>query len=65
MTVDLPLSIYHRPPLQRRLIATLAAWRARRRERVELAGMTSAELRDAGITPYEARLEAGKPFWRA
>ncbi len=45
--------------------AALAVWGARRRERAELATMTQSELRDAGITPYEARFEARKPFWRA
>ena len=44
--------------------AALAAWRLRWRERAELARLSSAELHDAGITPYEAAREARKPFWR-
>jgi uncharacterized protein YjiS (DUF1127 family) len=42
-----------------------ALWRMRRRERAELSAMTTAELRDAGLTSYDARCEARKPFWRA
>jgi uncharacterized protein YjiS (DUF1127 family) len=38
---------------------------ARSRERDMLAGMDARELRDIGVTPYEAGLEARKPFWRA
>jgi uncharacterized protein YjiS (DUF1127 family) len=44
-----------------------AAWLmlARSRERQILAAMDARELRDIGVTPYEAGLEARKPFWRA
>ena len=53
------------PRAAQSLAARLAAWRRRRRERAELASLTPAELRDAGIAPYDAKCEARKPFWRA
>ena len=42
----------------------LATWRERSRQRRELSLLTSRELRDAGITPFDAIIEAEKPFWR-
>lgn len=67
------VALHPSPAALRRLVAmygeqvhaTLTEWRARRRERAELAQMTPAELRDIGITPYDARTEVRKPFWRA
>ncbi len=47
------------------LRAMAALWRRRWHERTELARLTRAELRDVGLTPYDARCEARKPFWRA
>lgn len=38
---------------------------SRARERRILAGLDARELRDIGITPYEAGMEARKPFWRS
>lgn len=38
---------------------------ARLRERQTLAGLDARALRDIGVTPYEAGVEARKPFWRA
>lgn len=46
------------------VLTMIAVWRTRRRERAELNAMTTAELRDAGLTPYDARCEGRKPFWR-
>jgi uncharacterized protein YjiS (DUF1127 family) len=38
---------------------------ARSRERRSLAEFDARMLRDIGATPYEAGVEARKPFWRA
>ncbi|MXP63793.1 DUF1127 domain-containing protein [Roseomonas sp. M0104] len=38
---------------------------ARSRERQALASFDARMLRDIGVTPYEAGVEARKPFWRA
>jgi uncharacterized protein YjiS (DUF1127 family) len=38
---------------------------ARSRERRVLASLDARTLRDIGVTPYEAGVEARKPFWRA
>lgn len=40
-------------------------WRDRARGRAELAALSDRELRDIGMTRYDARYEIGKPFWRA
>lgn len=37
---------------------------ARRRTRTHLRHLPPHLLRDVGISPDDARLEAGKPFWR-
>ena len=37
---------------------------ARSRERRALASMDARGLRDIGLTPYEAGVEARKPFWQ-
>jgi uncharacterized protein YjiS (DUF1127 family) len=37
----------------------------RSRERQVLASLDARGLRDIGVTPYEAGIEANKPFWRA
>jgi uncharacterized protein YjiS (DUF1127 family) len=57
---------YARPGLLLQQLAA-AAWLmlARSRERQILATMDARELRDIGVTPYEAGTEARKPFWRA
>jgi len=47
------------------LIALCNEWRDRLRSRRELAAMSERELRDIGLTRYDARHEARKPFWRA
>lgn len=49
----------------RSFAATLAIWRQRVSERTELASLTRAELRDAGISPDDAQQEVRKPFWQA
>ena len=56
---------------RRRLVAPfawLAGWlrdvRRRGRERHELLAMDDRELRDIGITHYEAAQALGRPLWR-
>jgi uncharacterized protein YjiS (DUF1127 family) len=56
---------YARPGLLQRLAGAVWLMLARSRERQILATMGARELRDIGVTPYEAGLEARKPFWRA
>ena len=43
----------------------VSAWRARSRERFELAHMTDLDLADIGLSRVDAEAEAVKPFWRA
>ncbi|MGG5819955.1 DUF1127 domain-containing protein [Falsiroseomonas sp. HW251] len=38
-------------------------WRARSRDRALLASLGHRELRDIGLSPGEAAMEASKPFW--
>jgi uncharacterized protein YjiS (DUF1127 family) len=45
--------------------AVIATWQRRSRERDHLAAMTDRELRDAGLTRYDAIALSNKPFWRA
>ena len=47
-----------------RLTGMLRTWRRRVRERAELAQMSQAELRDAGISSVDRTWEISKPFWR-
>ena len=47
-----------------RVIVRLSAALARSRERQALACMSDRELRDIGVTRYEALHEANKPCWR-
>lgn len=44
-----------------------ALWRYRQvqRERAQLRALSDRELRDIGITRYDALCEARKPFWRS
>jgi uncharacterized protein YjiS (DUF1127 family) len=44
--------------------AMVRLWRIRVRERQELAGLTSRELRDFGASRSEAIGEVRKPFWQ-
>jgi uncharacterized protein YjiS (DUF1127 family) len=51
--------------LVRELTSTLHTWRRRSTERDMLTCLTERDLRDMGISRYEAAQEACKPFWRA
>jgi uncharacterized protein YjiS (DUF1127 family) len=44
---------------------TFATWRARTRERRQLAAMSAADLKDIGLTRADIRAEANKEFWQA
>lgn len=48
-----------------RMWRTLRAWRARAKQRAELAGFDDHRLDDIGVSRAEAGREAVKPFWRA
>ncbi|WP_299280646.1 DUF1127 domain-containing protein [uncultured Tateyamaria sp.] len=43
----------------------LSKWATRRRSRLALAQLTPAQLRDVGLTPAAASIEAQRVFWRA
>ena len=45
--------------------ACLTTWVTRRRTRLSLDQLDAWQLRDVGLTPDAARLEARKVFWRA
>ena len=42
----------------------IALWHRNRRTRRTLAQLPPALLDDIGITPFEARREAARPFWQ-
>jgi uncharacterized protein YjiS (DUF1127 family) len=42
----------------------LSRWLQKRRQRRALSQLTDSELRDIGITRYDAAKEAAKPFWK-
>jgi uncharacterized protein YjiS (DUF1127 family) len=42
----------------------LSRWLRKRRQRRALSQLTDSELRDIGITRYDAAKEAAKPFWK-
>lgn len=54
-----------RSPDMRRLLATLAGWIERARQRRRLASLPDRLLKDIGISRCDALQEARKPFWRS
>jgi hypothetical protein len=44
--------------------ATFGTWLGRAQQRCALADLNDYQLRDIGLSPDDARLEASKPFWR-
>ena len=44
--------------------AGVSKWARRRETRKALSRLTALELRDVGLTPEEAHIEASKVFWR-
>ena len=75
MGVALYLRAHHVPATRRsaapaegfiaRLRRTVRRWRDRHDERKALAQLTDRELRDFGMSHWEAVHEATKPFWRS
>lgn len=59
----LTLTHHPLPPLSR-VLMVVVQWDLRRRTRKDLRGMTDHMLRDIGLDPFTAALEAAKPFWR-
>ena len=47
------------------LLRRLDTWLERRRQRSLLARLSDRELRDIGVSRYDALSEWRKPFWRA
>jgi uncharacterized protein YjiS (DUF1127 family) len=47
------------------LVAMIGTWRARVRQRRQLAVLDDALLKDIGLTRCDAEWEAAKPFWKA
>ena len=47
------------------IVATVALWRARVRQRRHLAALDDALLKDICLTRCDADWEAAKPFWKA
>jgi len=45
-------------------MALVRVWRQRRRDRRQLAVMSTRELEDIGLCRPEMNHEIGKPFWR-
>ncbi|MFL6653748.1 MAG: DUF1127 domain-containing protein [Sulfurifustis sp.] len=48
-----------------RMVATLGEWRARTRQRAQLAKLVPALRRDLGLSDADVWRELRKPFWRA
>jgi uncharacterized protein YjiS (DUF1127 family) len=46
------------------VLALIALWHQRGRERRDLARMTARDLKDIGLTASDAEFLASKPFWR-
>ena len=62
------LSTHPLPPLSRillRLTLVAVTWEMRRRTRRDLRRLPDHMLRDIGLEPFSAMIEAAKPFWRA
>jgi uncharacterized protein YjiS (DUF1127 family) len=51
-------------PLWLRFYAALRYWQRNLRTRRQLAGLSSRQLADAGISEAQRRAELDKPFWR-
>jgi len=51
-------------PVIAAVLARLAAWAQRHRQRRALARLDPDLLRDVGLTRTDALRESGKPFWR-
>lgn len=47
-----------------RVVLVIAQWETRRKTRLELKDLDAYLLKDIGMTPDMARIEARKPFYR-
>lgn len=54
----------HPLALFRRIERTVTFWASRARQRRALSRLNTDQLRDIGVTHYDAKREAAKPFWR-
>jgi uncharacterized protein YjiS (DUF1127 family) len=59
------LKNYQVPASPHELLATLAVWRRRIRERQQLARLSERDLRDIGLSRAALYSELRKPFWQA
>ena len=50
--------------LASRFYKTVDTWRQRSRTRAQLAGISSHNLQDIGISRIDAMIELNKPFWK-
>lgn len=48
-----------------RVAVVFSKWATRRRTRLALRSLTPDQLRDVGLTPSDAYIEARRVFWRA
>ena len=48
-----------------RIAVVLSKWATRRRTRLALRQLSAHQLRDVGLTPADALIEAQRVFWRA
>ncbi len=61
------LSIAHSGALTEIIVAValrLAFWERRAKTRAAVARLDENQLRDIGIDPLSAAVEAGRPFWK-
>ena len=65
MCRPLPVSAKPRRRSFQDFVTLFNEWRRRARGRNELAALSDRELRDIGLTRYDARHEVDQPFWRA
>ncbi|USD59884.1 DUF1127 domain-containing protein [Vibrio sp. SCSIO 43140] len=50
--------------LRKNILTVLSVWYRNYRTRKALAEMSERLLDDIGITPYEAKQESRRPFWK-
>ena len=52
-------------PLLLAVLDRIDGWVERRGQRLTLAELTEAQLKDVGLSPADVAREAAKPFWQA
>ena len=62
------VQVFPHPKTRAQTAPSILSWLARvwenRRQRAELLSLTERELRDIGITRYDAQVEARTSIWR-